>query len=93
MITNDQPTSFLLERQDEDTTNRIKISRLRDFLRNLPGLGLSEKGPVNVCQRFSVTDAELSAALVKLQRPNGPSADLPGLIGTPVARTSKGSNL
>jgi hypothetical protein len=94
MRANDHNTSFLLERQDEDTTssatNRIKISRLRTFLRNLHSLSLSEKGRANVCQRFKITDEELAATLAKLQRPNAPTDELLSIIGTAVTRTSKG---
>lgn len=95
MKTNNQPTSFLLERQDEyttpsATTNNIALSQLRTYLRNLPSLSLSEKGRANVCQRFKITDEELAATLAKLQRPNAPTDELLGIIGTAVTRTNKG---
>ncbi len=96
MRANDQNTSFLLERRNEDNedtasnaTNRVELSQLRTFLRNLPSLSLSGKGKENVCQRFKVSAEELADTLAALQRPNAPTNELLSIIGAAVTRTSK----
>ena len=94
MRANDLGTFFLLEERvkgnTNEATNRNTLSELRAYLQNLPSLGLSEKGQVNICQRFKVSAEELAATLATLQRPSAPNDELLSIIGAAVTRTNKG---
>ena len=48
-------------------TNRVRLTALRGYLRKLPSLNFSDKGRANVCARFRLSQAEMSAAVSALQ--------------------------
>jgi hypothetical protein len=94
MRANDQSTFISPGQRDKgntkNATNRVDLSQLRAFLRNLPSLNLSDKGKENVCQRFKVSAEELADTLAALQRPNAPTDELLSIIGTAVTHTNPG---
>lgn len=85
MRANDLNTLRLPGEQAKGTTPAR--ARLRAFLRGLPSLAFSDKGRATVCQRFGVSDDELTAAVAALAvRPGRPTPELLHLIGTAVGR-------
>ena len=65
-----------------DATNRVRLSALRGYLRKLPSLDFSDKGHANLCARFGLSEAELSAAVSSLQaRSSKPTSALLRSIG------------
>lgn len=88
MRANDLNTLSLPGQQAKGTTPAAPDrARLLAYLRGLPSLAFSDKGRATVCQRFGVSDDELTAAVVALQaRPGRPTPELLHLIGTAVGR-------
>ena len=89
MSTNDRNALSLPGQQAKGTTpnavNRVRLAALRGYLRGLPSLDFSDKGRANVCARFGLSEAELSAAVAALQaRPGRPTVALLRTIGAAV---------
>ncbi len=86
MSTGDRNALSLLGEQAKGTTSAAPPqARLRAFLRGLPSLAFSDKGRATICQRFGVSDDELTAAVAALQtRPGRPTRELLRIVGTAV---------
>ena len=86
MSTGDRNALNVLGEHLKDTpiaaTNRVRLAALR----GLPSLAFSDKGCANICARFRLSEADLSAAVVAVQaRPGRPTAALLRTIGAAVA--------
>lgn len=86
MSTSDRNALNLPGGQAKDTSATAPPqARLLAYLRGLPSLAFSDKGRATVCQRFGVSDDELTAAVAALlARPGRPTPELLHLIGTAV---------
>jgi hypothetical protein len=95
MSTSNRMTLNLLGEQAKvtttDATNRARLDRLKDYLRGLPYYNFTEKGRANICQRFRVSNDELTTALSVLQshRHSHSTPELLRIIGVAVAPATK----
>lgn len=81
MSTGDRNLLSVLGEQAKDIKKKpsssTRLSELRNYLRGLPSLELSEKGRAHVCHRFDVSEQELAAALSEQATRQGqPANDL-----------------
>ena len=81
MSTGDRNLLSVLGEQAKDIKKKpsssTRLSELRNYLRGLPSLELSEKGRAHVCHRFDVSEQELAAALSEqATRQSQPANDL-----------------
>lgn len=96
MSTNDRNTLDLLGEQAKDTqksaSDSTRFTQLRNYLRGLHSLALSEKGRAHVCHRFDVSDEELAAALAEQEARQGqPVHDLLHITTTALSGNASAS--
>ena len=94
MSTGDRNALNVLGEHLKDTpigaTNRVRLAALRGYLRGLPSLEFSDKGCANICARFRLSEADLSAAVVAVQAcPGRPTVALLRTIGAAVAASHR----